>query len=397
MYKHLPVETRTKIFFKEIYYLLDKLKSEHDISIILQNILTHTSDYLDIRNSNIYMYSQDKMVSIASVNESNEIEIAIPKNEVEKLISNFFIIDEESLSFYPSLSELNLNYSRVQVLSPLTYDNNLLGLMTYGHKLKSNFEEDDKLIISLISTIISKIIFYSENYINISHKSADEVYLKTIIDSLSGLYIKSYIEQRMKEMIKESIRYKKADSFCLLKIELFNHLREKYTQSTVNEIINKTGIAIRNFIRVDVDLAGKYSEDTFLILLPSTQIKGAIIFSEKLKSFLKNIKPENIKDEDVFFSIGLTSIEPQDKNNETIFNKLLDALDFSLRKGGNRVSYHYKGELVENLSDFEKAKGMSTDLVKETITHNYTLLDENGNEIEFNTSFNKHWLNIPKQ
>jgi diguanylate cyclase (GGDEF)-like protein len=354
MYKHLSSEIRTKTFFKEIYSLLDQLKSEHDISLVLQKILTHTSDYLDIRNSNIYMSSKDRMVSIASVNENNDIEIKISKNESEKLVSNYFVIDEESLSFYPSLLELNSSYSRVQILSCLSYDNNLLGIMTYGHKISSNYETDDKLIISLISNMISKIIFYSENYIDISNKPADEVYLKTIVDTLSGLYIKSYTEQRMTEMIKESIRYKKADSFCLVKIEMFHELREKYGQATVNEIINKAGNAIKNFIRNDVDLAGKYTEDSFLILLPSTQIKGAIIFSEKLKSFLKRAKPDNHKDMELFFSIGITSIEPQDKNKDSIFNKILDALDFSLKKGGNRVSYHYNNELVENLSDLKK-------------------------------------------
>lgn len=159
MYKHLSSEIRTKTFFKEIYSLLDQLKSEHDISLVLQKILTHTSDYLDIRNSNIYMYSKDRMVSIASVNENNDIEIKISKNESEKLVSNYFVIDEESLSFYPSLLELNSSYSRVQILSCLSYDNNLLGIMTYGHKISSNYETDDKLIISLISNMISKIIF----------------------------------------------------------------------------------------------------------------------------------------------------------------------------------------------------------------------------------------------
>lgn len=395
MYKHLPLETKTKIFFREIYSLLELLKTERDISSVLQKILNHVSDYLEIRNSNIYMNFKDKMVSIASVNESNNIVLNIPKDESEKILSNHFVIEEEYLSFYPSLSDLNAMYSRVKIISTLSYNRNLLGIITYGNKLESAYENDDKLIISLIADTISKIIFYSENYIDLSYKSADEVYLKTIIDALSGLYIKSYIEKRMTEMIKESIRYKNTDSFCLLKIEMINRIRDEHGQIVVNEIINRVGNCIKNFVRKDVDIAGKYSEDSFLILLPSTQIKGAITFAEKLKSFLDRVKPNNYQNVELSVSIGLTSIESNDRSNETILNKLMDAVDFSIKKGGNRVSYYYNDELVENLTNFEKAKGMSNDLLKETIKHSYTLLDENGNEIEFN-HYNSTRSNIPK-
>lgn len=396
MYKHLPAETKTKLFFENIYDLLIQLSVEHEIGSVLQKILVHTSDYIGIRNANIYMPAKEKMISVCTVNESTDIELLIPKNESEKLISNYFVLEEESLSLYPSLLELNHSYTRARILSCINYDNNLLGIITYGHKIDDDYQNDDKLLITLISNMIAKIIFYSNNYIDIASKSADEVYLKTIVDSLSGLYIKTYTEQRMIESIKEAIRYKKYDSFCMIKIDKFNELRDEYGQHTVNEIINKAGYAIKSFIRKDVDLAGKYNEDTFLILLPSTQIKGAIVFAEKLRSYLGKVRPDNHPEIEAGFSIAVTSLEPQDRDKETIMNKLLDGISHSFKNGGNKVSYHFEGNLTENLSDFEKAKGLSADLLKNTIQNNYTLVDENGNEIEFNSSFNKNWLNIPK-
>ncbi len=385
-----------KYFFSQLYSLLNDLKTEHDISLNLSKILNIVSEFLDVRNANIYISDKNKFFSVGGYNESNDIEINIPKNESEKMLSNYFVIDEDDISLYPSMIALNQNYLRAKIICPLSYDNNLLGFISLGYKISDDYQNDDKVIISLISNMIAKIIFYSDNYIDIIHKSADEIYLKTIIDSLTGLYIKTYTEQRMTENIKEALRYKKYDSFCMVKVENINTIRENFGQHVVNDIIAKSGNLLKNFIRHDVDLGGKYSEDTFLILLPSTQIKGAIIFSEKLKASLVKIRADHHLDLELSFSIGVTILESKDRNKENVIDKLLQSVEHSIKNGGNKVSFYHESKISENLSYFEKARGLSYDLLKNTIQNTYFLVDEDGNEIQYTNTINHKRLNIPK-
>lgn len=263
MYDDLTVNLKNKLFFHNIKQICYELSFEHEILAILAKLLEHTVNYFDARNGNFYLLLNRKIISISSIEESKNIEIVLSDDDEKKLIATDFVLEEEELSFYPSLSVLSES-SKVRLLMPLSYNNNLFGFITLGGKVNHlEYDEVEKLTLALIINFISRMVFYSHSYIESSGKTSDEIYMKNIVDPLSGVYIKSYIEQRMTESMKEAIRYKKPDSCLLVKIDKFSEIRTKYGQQSANSAFQSVGNSIRTFLRKDIDLAGKFSDDSF--------------------------------------------------------------------------------------------------------------------------------------
>lgn len=397
MYDNLPSNVKYKLFFHHLKETCHLLSFEHEISGILSNILEHIVDYFDSNNGSMYLAIGDKFSCIGNVGDPTESEVFITDHEEKKLISSDFVLEEEELSFYPSLLHLTEKH-KVRLLAPLDYNNNLFGFITLGKKSGHlDFDESEKVILSLISNFLARMIFYSHSYLELSGKSSEEMFLKNIIDPLSGVYIRSYTEQRMSESVKESIRYHHPDSFVLLKIDKIKEIRTKYSQQTVNNILQLVGGAIRHFIRIDVDLVGRFNEDTFIILLPSTEHDGCKVFAERLKSRIESMKSEKSFLPNITLSVGITSLEKEDRNKNDIIQKLKEALEHSVSLGGNKLSFKYKGILSENLSDFEKASGITSEILMGNIQNDFVLKDANGNDINFTVPVKKHWMNIPKQ
>jgi diguanylate cyclase (GGDEF)-like protein len=397
MYDNLSNNVKYKLFFHHLKETCYKLSFEHEITGILANILDHIVDYFDASNGAFYLAIGTKMSCVGAVKESIDSEVTLTDHDERKLISSDFILEEEELSFYPSLLQLN-ERGKVKILAPLSYNNNLFGFITIGKKINQlDFDESEKVVLSLIANFLARMIFYSHSYLEVSGKSSEEMFLKNIIDPLSGAYIRSYTEQRMSESVKESIRYHHPDSFVLMKIDNVSDIRNKYGQQTVNNIIQLVGGAIKHFIRIDVDLVGRFNEDTFIILLPSTEHEGCKVFSERLKSRIQSMKNEKSFLPPVTLSVGITSLEKEDKSKNDIIHKLKEALEHSVGLGGNKLSFKYQGILSENLSDFEKFAGISSEILMGNLQNDFVLKDENGNEINFTAPIKKHWMNIPKQ
>ncbi|MBC7473057.1 MAG: GGDEF domain-containing protein [Candidatus Sericytochromatia bacterium] len=391
MYDHLPAELKYNLFFYNLKNICVELTIEHDITVVLGKLLEHIVSFFRNKNGNFYLILDNKAVSISSIEERNYDDIEISEEDKKKLVTNHFALKEEELSFYPSLSRLN--NSKVKILMPLSYNKTLLGFITLGSNINSDEQE---IIIAMIMSLVSKIIYYSNNYLDESHKSYNEIYLKTLTDSLSGVYIKSYIEQRMTEGLKESIRYKKPDSFCMVKIDRFEELRKEIGQQNINTLIQTLGNAMNSFLRKDVDLVGKHTEESFLILLPSTKSDGTLVFSEKLKANLdKNIQ-ESHAHQNITVSLAITTLELKDKNKDNIIEKLHEALKNADKNGGNRIILNYQDNVAEVLSNYEKASGFSDELLRQTIQQPVFLLDEQGNEVDFTANINKKWVHIPK-
>ncbi len=399
MYRNMQPDLKIKTFFHDLNSICSELTIESDISNVLSKLMEMLADFLDTDQGSFYLVLDRKITSISSVGENPRIEIEISSEDEKRLVATNFALEEEDLAFYPSLSILTSKALGIKLLSAINYSNNLFGFITLGPKYnKAPYNESDKLILALITNFVARIIFYSNHYIEASGKTSDELYLRNITDTISGVYIKTYVEQRMTEGIKEAIRYKKPYSLTLLSIDKFEDLRKKYGQHAVNALLQEVGIILTNLLRRDVDHAGKYSEDTFIVLLPSTERKGAIIFSERLKTRLSRLAIEKHPNVTITTSLGVTSLEPNDKKKEEVVNKLIEALHHSVKNGGDILSFNYDGLISENLSDFEKATGMSAQLLKNAVENPFYLLDENGNEIDFTKpTGTKNWINIPKQ
>lgn len=390
-------QKRNDEFFHRIKSICNDLAYEKEFITGLSKALTVISEFFDAKNANFYLILNNKVSSINSINENVFLDVDITDEEEKRLIVTNFSLDEQSISLYQCFSPFNTNKVIIKLLMPLSYNNNFLGFVTLGEKHIGEYTDAEKFIFTLTVNYLARLVYYSDSYIESSGKTAEEMCLKNLIEPLSSVYVKSYIEQRLKEQIKESIRYSIDESIVLVKLNDFENIRKKYGQQVINKILYDSGEFINHFVRKDVDLVGKYSEDSFIILLLSTGFDGALIFADRLKVKLASMKFDNFPELSFSFSLGMTSIEKTDKNKEGVMEKLVSALDYSVKEGINRLYYNYGGTITEHVSEIEKISGLSSEIIRDNIENTVFITDEHGNEIDFTKTSNKNWFNIPKR
>lgn len=96
------------------------------------------------------------------------------------------------------------------------------------------------------------------------------------VDMLTHLLNRRTLESKLVEEVARVRRYKRFASFVLIDIDDFSKLNEEQGQAMGDLLLTSLGGMIRTSIR-NIDIAGRYQGDKFLLYLPETRAPGAHI------------------------------------------------------------------------------------------------------------------------
>lgn len=152
-------------------------------------------------------------------------------------------------------------------------------------------------------------------------------YYATLIDldPLTNLYNKHFIEKKLDHELKRIRRYKKSIATLLfIDIDDFKNVNDTHGHYFGDKVLQSVGKTILSNVR-DVDFAGRWGGDEFLIIMPETPKENAIMVSSRIANVLNDMKVED-KSVKLKFSGGIASC-PQDGTN---IKKLLVQADKAL-------------------------------------------------------------------
>lgn len=165
-------------------------------------------------------------------------------------------------------------------------------------------------------------------------KMAEE---KAITDKLTGLFNRNIIDNLVEIEYERSKRTGKPISIILFDIDHFKKINDTYGHDIGDYVLKTIAQIARRTLRKS-DYIIRWGGEEFLIILPETDINGAITVAEKIR---QNIENFHFKDIDkVTVSLGVTQI----KKNETIENAIKrgdQALYMAKNKGRNRVEFYH--------------------------------------------------------
>jgi two-component system, cell cycle response regulator len=171
----------------------------------------------------------------------------------------------------------------------------------------------------------------------------------SITDGLSGLYNRTYIMKRALEEMSQAQRYKRPISFILADIDYFKKINDTYGHHAGDIVLKQVSKAIKEAVR-DVDLVSRYGGEEFLIICPNTDVQGAYLLSERIRSTVqKSISHYKEMSISVTISLGIRSSLPKSSAKATVeVNKLLRDADVALYKAkayGRNQSRVYEPQL----------------------------------------------------
>jgi len=163
-----------------------------------------------------------------------------------------------------------------------------------------------------------------------------------IKDGLTGLYNHRYLQERL--ALEMEIAERRATPLTCLMIDLddFKAVNDQFGHPFGDTVLSVVARLIRDNVR-NIDTAGRYGGEEFLILMPQTQPEIAERVAERIRYAVEshNFQARGIR-ANLTLSIGIATypmagVKPGDK---AVFLKVVDdALYLAKRSGKNRVFY----------------------------------------------------------
>ena len=170
----------------------------------------------------------------------------------------------------------------------------------------------------------------------------DEIRDLSITDPLTGIYNRRYLNERLPQEIKRSIRYRRSLSLILCDIDHFKSVNDRYGHVAGDAILKAFGRCISDSIRDQVDWTSRYGGEEFLVVLPETDFTGARHLAERLRAVVSDkIHTVDGKEIRITSSFGVSGFSPETLTRKLSVDDVLNHVDKYLYKakngGRNRV------------------------------------------------------------
>ena len=199
-----------------------------------------------------------------------------------------------------------------------------------GYLVKSSLSKEN-----LVKTIDSALAKWRQ----IQQAKADQEKLERLanLDSLTGLYNRRVILDRLNERIKYVRRYGEELSLIMLDIDHFKKVNDQYGHLIGDGVLEGIAVLVQRNIR-DTDVVGRYGGEEFIIILLKTGLSSALGVAERIR---KAIQGAEMKDSEgnvfsVTVSEGVSSYKPAE-DERSLISRADDALYRAKENGRNRV------------------------------------------------------------
>jgi len=160
-------------------------------------------------------------------------------------------------------------------------------------------------------------------------------------DPLSGIANRRAFEKEFEKVMAQSRRNKVEISLLMFDIDHFKHFNDEYGHIAGDKLIRIVAQAIKRLLKRPADMVARYGGEEFIVMLPDTDIHGAISVADVIREEVSMIDIEKYAKADVNITIscGVTTIDANQVSSLYDYVRLADqALYVSKREGRNRTS-----------------------------------------------------------
>ena len=155
------------------------------------------------------------------------------------------------------------------------------------------------------------------------------------VDPLTGLENRRSLVEFGEVQLKLAQRYNFFFSIMMIDLDYFKKINAIYGHPLGDEILKNIAKILKDSLR-NVDHLGRFGGDEFVIILPNTNLKNAVVTAEKVREAIANFK-HNIEEQIIqaTVSIGIASYNPLDDDVNQILERADQALYTAKSSGRN--------------------------------------------------------------
>jgi diguanylate cyclase (GGDEF)-like protein len=155
-------------------------------------------------------------------------------------------------------------------------------------------------------------------------------------DSLTGLYNRRYMDERLAAEIQRARRFNHPLSVAMADIDHFKAINDEHTHIVGDFVLRQVADILRHQCRA-VDVISRYGGEEFLLCFPETSLDNTLLVCEKIRSAIDEFDWSDVAPGlRMSISIGVASAAP-DYDLERVLNEADTRLYDAKRAGRNRV------------------------------------------------------------
>jgi diguanylate cyclase (GGDEF)-like protein/PAS domain S-box-containing protein len=162
-----------------------------------------------------------------------------------------------------------------------------------------------------------------------------EIKRLAITDKLTQVFNRPKLDEILGCELERSERTKAPFSIIIVDIDLLKSINEEHGNQWGDVLLVGIADILKEQVR-STDIVGRWGGEEFLIILPDTDVKGAVILAEKLRVIIAETKFEQVGK--LTASFGVAAYQ-KDLLPATIISRAYAARNQAKEKGRNRVEW----------------------------------------------------------
>jgi|GEM_PF-1414577 len=235
------------------------------------------------------------------------------------LLIAYFLISKPYKTILNLVSDNTIRYMS---LYPIIAFLLLITNFTTSHGRLTNFNSIYNMILFLVFIISGYILVFagisSASQILSLQSNLEKLELDSKTDSLTGLYNRRYIMEKLEYEFIKYKRNKKCFSIIITDIDFFKKINDDFGHDCGDNVLKMVSQNLKGAVR-EQDFVCRWGGEEFLLLLPETEIEGAHIFAERIRKIIEaQITEYNGVQVSVTMTFGVTVNEEYEMINDTI-------------------------------------------------------------------------------
>lgn len=217
-----------------------------------------------------------------------------------------------------------------KIIIPLVFDKKLIGGICFYTRQDidyASFKYFDIMISELLAIFKMKYQYTEKEFMS-------------VLDGLTGLYNRRQFEIGLEQELNRSKRHPSDFSLALLDIDFFKKVNDTYGHQYGDYVLKTVADLMKTAFR-KTDLLYRYGGEELVMIMPETNIEGAVIPVQRLRRMVEEYEFEyNGVKAKVTVSMGLTMNFQEFNTAADILKSADDALYKAKETGRNKVVLH---------------------------------------------------------
>lgn len=333
--ENIPEQTGKLNLFKTLTEEVSQIQEPYEIYAFINQKMKLIFPNLDL--SMIYIIKQNKLSLVSSYKQNDSIVIKDKQGDILDYWvikhNQPLIIEDISREFRFDLEQISSLKNRVinsLIISPISLGKRILGSMRIESKEKLNFNFEDLRMLSVIAGIAAVSIDRSEIF-----QKVQELAIK---DSLTGLYLRSYFNERLEKEIKRAFMNSCPIGVILADIDHFKRINDKYGHVVGDLVIKQLSRILKQSVGDSGNIVARFGGEEFIAFLISSSKEETVKVAESIRERIAS-NPVVFRRNKISFtaSLGVAAFPEDAKYLEELIRKTDTALYKAKKSGRNKV------------------------------------------------------------